>query len=1018
MAELKTPTTKAPWPNVDLTSLPQDMIRPWLLPAVYERLQQGLGDFLAELRPTVALFLRFDGIDYDSDAQAGAKLDGYLRWLQSIVMKYEGTLIDLNIGDKGSYVYVNFGAPVAHENNAAQAAATALALVAPPEALNFVGPVRIGISQGRMRAGAYGGTHHRTYGVLGDEVNLAARLMMAAQPGQILVSQSAQPQIAAQFSLRELPPIRVKGKSEPVRVYALHGNARKSRRQMTQSGYRFAMIGRSAEMSLAEEKLALAANGHGQIIGVTGDAGIGKSRLVADVIEQARTLNFEVYRGECESFGVNSNYLVWHDIWRSVFDLDPTWNPARQIEHLKAQVSSIAPGLLPRLPLLSIGLQLDIPDNDLTASLDAKTRKGALEGLLVEYLARIAERRPMLIVLEDCHWLDPLSHDLLVALGSAAAELSILFLYVFRPFELKRLRAARVSALPYHTEILLQPLTPAEAARFVRTKVGALIDNDRALATSFVERITMRAEGNPYFLDELLNYLQFEQVNFHDPAALDRIALPDSIQSLVLSLIDRFSESQKITVKIASVIGRIFHAAWLTGSYPQLGDPRRVNEDLAELERQELILQAPDESDLAYTFRQAITQSVTYESLPYAMKAHLHEQIGAFLETAFAASPEQVLDLMAFHYDCSGKTAKRRDYLRRAGEAAQAVYANLAAIDYYTRALPLQAAQDRPELLMRFGQVLELMGEWHIAAERYAQALAEAENSADAMIQVQALIAIGEIQRKQGRFDDASGWFTRAGNTAALHNDLPGMAKVLICRGTLAAQQGDYGGASIHYASSLAVRRALDDRPNIANVLNNMAIVAQFEGDYARSQQFHEEALAIRRELGNTWAIAMSLNNLGTTLLDRQNYSTAGALLAEALVIQRAVGDKWAVANVLNNLGNVRRELGQFAECQLLYAESLALNHALGDQRALAYLLEDVALLAVYRRDFHRGLRLMGAAQALRNAIASPLSPAEQENLDSRFQNAQDSVGNLADAILAEGRNLTLPEAVAYASTG
>ncbi len=1010
------PASPAPWTPIAPDALAEHELRPWLLAPVYERLRAGLGEFLAELRPTVALFLRFGGIDYDRDEQAGVRLDRYVRWVQAVTARYDGTLIDLNIGDKGSYLYINFGAPLAHENNAQRAAATALALRTPPEQLAFIGDVQIGISQGRMRAGAYGGASHRTYGVLGDEVNMAARLMMAAHPGQILVSQSAQQQITGHFLLAELPPIRVKGKRDPVTIYALTGTRRGEPLQQAVTGDAIPIIGRAAQLEIATQKVALAAAGQGQILGIGGEAGIGKSRLAAGILEQASARGFAIFGSECESYGVNSSYLVWQPVWRALFGLDGAWPAPQQIEHVATRLGAIDGGLLPRLPLLGALLQLEIPDNELTASLDAKTRKQALEGMLVDCLVARASAQPLAIVLEDCQWLDALSHDLLVTLCEATASLPLLFVYIFRPFELDRLRDARVSALAHHTLIEVGPLSSAEAAAFVRARIAHLAPGDRPIPESLVERITAGAEGNPFFLAELVNYLHFRGADFADPTALDHIALPDSLQRLVLSLVDRFSERQKITVKVASVVGRVFRAAWLWGAYPQLGDPARVRKDLETLQRQELLLPEADDADLTYFFRQAIMQGVTYESLPHAVKVTLHAQIGAFLESLYATRLDHHLDLLAFHYDRSENLEKRRFYLRRAGEAAQAGYANVAAIDYYVRLLPLLPPAEQPAVLLRLGEVLELIGDWQAAADRYAQALARAEAADHGSIQAQAQIAIGEIHRKQGQFEEASAWYARAFALAAALGERASVAKTHICNGTLAAQQGDYAAATEHYQRSLAIRRALGDRPNVANVLNNMAIVAQFQGDYAVSRQLHEEALAIRRALGNTWGIAISLNNLGTTLLDMQEYAIAGAYLEEALAIQRAIGDRWAIANALNNLGNVRRELGEFVEAQTLYAESLAINRALGDQRGLAYLLEDVGLLAANQGDAHRAQRLVGAAAAVRQAISSPLSPAELDTLNTRLAPARATLGPDAAGILAEGKTLTLAKAVELAS--
>ncbi len=1013
---LAPPALPAPWPSLETHTFAETALRPWLLAPVYERLHAGLGDFLAELRPTVALFLRFAGIDYDADERAGARLDDYIRWVQAAAERYDGTLVDLNIGDKGSYLYINFGAPLAHENNAQRAAATALALRTPPEHLAFIGDAQIGISQGRMRAGAYGGGAHRTYGVLGDEVNMAARLMMAAQPGQILVSQSAQHQMANEFQLEPLPPIRVKGKRDAIAIFALTGVRAGQSLHVATLATTSPLIGRADALDIAEWGIASAAAGKGQVVGITGEAGIGKSRLAAAIIASAQARDFAIFGGECESFGQNSSYLVWQPIWRAIFDLEPGWSTPHQIEHLATYLRAIDVHLEPRLPLLGPLLNLEIPDNSLTASLDAKTRKSALEGMLIDCLAALARKQPALILLEDCQWLDALSHDLLEALCAAAVDLPLLFVYACRPLELDRLREARVSALPHHTLIELDPLSPDEAAAYVRTKIAQLSPGHQRIPAALVERITTRAEGNPFFLDELVNYLHAQGIDFGDATVLDQIAMPDSLHRLVLSVVDRFSERQKITVKVASVIGRVFCAAWLWGAYPQLGDPARVRADLETLQHKDLVLQDPEESELTYLFRQAIMQGVTYESLPHAVKTVLHEQIGRFLETLYAEKLDQHLDLLAFHFDHGEDLEKRRLYLQRAGEAAQKRYANVAAIDYYERVLPLLEAVEQPAILLRLGEVSELIGNWQRASERYAEAHAKAAATGNGAIRAQAQIAIGEIHRKQGQFEEAEPWYARAFALAEELGDRPSVAKTLICNGTLAAQQGDYVAATEFYERSLAIRRALDDQLNVANVLNNLAIVAQFQGDYPRSRQLHEEALAIRRSLGNTWGIAISLNNLGTTLLDMQEYAIAGAYLDEALAIQRAIGDRWAIANALNNLGNVRRELGEFVEAQALYAESLAINQALGDQRALAYLLEDVGLLAASQGDARKAQLLVGAASAVRQAISSPLSPAELDGLNTRLAPARTALGSDAADILAKGKALTLAQALAIAT--
>jgi class 3 adenylate cyclase len=215
---LSEPVPAAPWPDVPADALPAARSRSWLLPPVYQRVRDGKSEFLSELRPVAALFLSFQGIDYDADEQAGATLDAFVRWVQAVLAAHHGALLQVTIGDKGSYLYAAFGAPIAHDDDAARAVAAALDLQSPPAELRSVTGIRIGVTYGQMRAGAYGGITQRTYGVHGDKTNLAARLMQAASAG-ILCDAAIRDAAQAQLAFEALPPITVKGKAQPVAIY-------------------------------------------------------------------------------------------------------------------------------------------------------------------------------------------------------------------------------------------------------------------------------------------------------------------------------------------------------------------------------------------------------------------------------------------------------------------------------------------------------------------------------------------------------------------------------------------------------------------------------------------------------------------------------------------------------------------------------------------------------------------------------------------------------------------------------
>jgi tetratricopeptide (TPR) repeat protein len=438
-------------------------------------------------------------------------------------------------------------------------------------------------------------------------------------------------------------------------------------------------------------------------------------------------------------------------------------------------------------------------------------------------------------------------------------------------------------------------------------------------------------------------------------------------------------------------------------------------DDLNALSRLELTL-LEDDPGLIYLFKHIITQEVAYESLSFALRSMLHNQIGEFLEQEYSAELEQHLDLLAFHFDRTENYPKRREYLQRAAESAQHNYANAAAIDYYQRVLPLLTDPERVDSLLRLGQVLELTGKWTEAADEYQRALRLASRLEDGRGQARCEAALGELQRKQGAYEDAVNWLELARIGFEALDDTAGVGQVLHVEGSVAAQQGDYVRARALYGRSLSVRRLLGDRPQIANSLNNLGIVARSVGEVETARQLYEESLAIRRDLNDRRAIAVSLNNLGNLARHQGQLDEARARLEEAIALQREVGDRHYLANALNNLGNVARDQGDHESAQELYAESLTINRELGDAWQLAYLIEDIGVLAVLQARYERALLLIGAATGLRETIGAPRSPAEQIALDSSLAPALAALSEATrEGALHRGREMPLDLALDHA---
>jgi class 3 adenylate cyclase/FixJ family two-component response regulator len=279
-----------PWPDLPEMALDEARCRPWLYPSIYELVRSSRKAFLAELRPATAFFLRFKGIDFEGDPQAGDRLDQFICRVQTAILRHEGTFIQLTIGDKGSYLSAVFGAPAAHPDDPARAVRAALELSQLPTELDFIEQVQIGIASGPMRTGAYGSPAQRTYGLMGDKVNLAARLMEAAAPTGILSDETVAWAVQGEITMEALAPIQVKGKREPVAVYHPQGEGRRPAARR-----RVPLIGRGAEWDLLQRSLADLQNGRSGALLVHGEAGMGKTRLLEELGELAATRQIQVY---------------------------------------------------------------------------------------------------------------------------------------------------------------------------------------------------------------------------------------------------------------------------------------------------------------------------------------------------------------------------------------------------------------------------------------------------------------------------------------------------------------------------------------------------------------------------------------------------------------------------------------------------------------------------------------------------------------------------------------------------
>jgi adenylate cyclase len=1003
-----------PWPAITSLEIPGEALAPWIMLAIRERIGSGFGEFFTELRPATALFAAFEGIDFERDPAADRKLDRFFAGAQRIVAEYEGILHQLTLGDKGSFLYAAFGAPVSHEDDTRRAMAAALRLRDEAVSLGFLRSIRIGIGRGLTRTGAYGGPTRRTYGVLGDQVNLAARLMGKAKPWQILVSEAAAGEGKQTYQLQAVPPFLVKGKAQPVVAYALKNSLREPTRAPV--AYGTDMVGRREELAHIEAQLMQAKRGYGQVVSIISDVGLGKTRLIHEAARMADACGFQALSGECQSFGANTLYTPWWTIWRQFFGLRGDESPQEASAALEARIAALDPRLIPRLPLLAPVLNIALPDNELTRSFDAKLRRASLESLLVECLRAATLRQPLLIVLEDAHAIDEVSRDLLRSLVQALARLPVLILIARRPSAAGTVLSSAEESLDYNHALELKEFTAEECAELINRKYAQLLGREEAIPPPAILKITERTGGNPFFIEEVMNWMSQRGIAIGSAEAFGSTELPVSLHALVLSRMDQLDESSRVTMKVASVIGRVFRAAVLWGVSEDLGGEDNVRQALEKLVNRDFAIRADEGSELAYLFKHVVIHEVAYESLPHQLRQRLHETIGHFIESHFAANTGRALDALAFHFGRSANREKQREYFLKAGDAARAAYANAAAAAYYRSAIPLLGEAEQIPVIQNLGRVLEVAGDWQHAMESYRQALRLATEQNRACEAAHARLDIGDLLRKSGSYEEAARWLAEAKVGFEEIGDPAGIAQAFHSSGTLAAQTGRYDQAKELYTRSMEIRRRLGDESKTASLLSNNGIIARFQGNLAEALALQEESLAIRKRLNDPWAIGNSLNNLAVAKRYIGDLSGARADLEAGLPILRKVGDRAEIANALNSLAEVALDQRDATTCAACLQESLRLTCELGNLRAIAFLFETCATNALLQERPARCLRLIGAARTLRQAIGAPLPAADQTRMAEVVERASQSLSpEEAVAILADGAELPLSAALDFA---
>ncbi|MBJ7328353.1 MAG: AAA family ATPase [Solirubrobacteraceae bacterium] len=605
-----------------------------------------------ELRTVVALFVRLEGLDADRE-----RLDAAVRAVHATVGEFGGAVFDLVVDDKGTYLSVGFGAPRAHDDDPQRAAATALAL------RDGSHPAAIGMTRGRMYAGTYGGATRRTFGLQGTRANLAARLMQAARPGEILIEEPLATLLEDRWELLARPAMRMKGFGAPVAMRALTGT--RDRAPATARGP--ALVDREDERARLDDLLAGVLDGDGAVVVLEGEPGIGKSRLVRHLAERATDREIAVHDGAGDPIARGAPYHGWRTVFSTA-------------EPLGA-----------------------LPGDDTTAQLEGEARAEAVRDALATRLLTAAAGTPTLVVLEDAHWLD--SASLALATRVAADPGALLLVVTTRPLAevghpaLERLCANGVERLR------VGPLGAADARTLAALAAGVDLPETTA------ELIGVKAGGNPLFTRELA-----VELRDRGPGALDDLEASDSVEAVIASRVDRLGVPAQSILKVASVLGRTFSSATLRALAD--GD---IEAELAGLEERNLL--GPEGAG-RLAFRHALIRDVVYEQLLFAQRRELHRRAAEALERT---DDEVTDAALGHHWEHAGVPGRAAGHYAAEGRAAFHSGAFGECVTMLDRALELDDGglrEERAELQWQVAQACYRLGELERCHEVAQEAIA------------------------------------------------------------------------------------------------------------------------------------------------------------------------------------------------------------------------------------------------------------------------------------------------------
>jgi len=918
-------------------------------------------------------------------------LNACFDWLVPVVQKYDGT-IDKFIGDE---IMAVFGAPVAHEDDAERALRAALDMMDAIVAFNHANGtelgLHIGINTGLVVAGEIGGLDRRDYSVMGDAVNLAARLEDASASGEIFVGPATYRRTQALFDFESVSPLTLKGKAAPAEVHRLLGAKAVPKPTRGIEGLRAPLVGRDGELEEIRQTIGSLEAGQGSVLAILGEAGLGKSRLIAET-RALTPVNVTWAEGRALSYAAGMSYWLARELVLSLLNVPADTALAEIAAALKRNLNG-DPAVYPYLARL-LELPMDAATEEQVKFLSGEALQSRILEAFRDFVRSHAQQQPLILVWEDLHWCDPSSWHVLEEVLPLSQEVPLLVLCASRTED------NRVSELFQRESdgfvrrvIRLSALTRDESGSLIQQllKIENFPERMRELVLS-------RAEGNPFFVEELLRSLidagaiVLEEGRATAKREIDAMEIPETLQGVLAARIDRLPPDNKQTLQRASVIGRIFQRRVLAYIYEQRAS-NRLEAALGELQRREFIQsreqQASETAGLEegeYIFKHAITHDVAYDSMLFARRKELHQLAAEAIEALFPGRLDELSATLGYHYEKAEAAERAIFYLGRAAQRAKAIFANAEAIAFYesaigqiTRAGDGQFRESGRRLNEGLGDVLTLIGRHEQARDAFGRAQVLAGN-ADPISRSRLYRKIGFSHSLQRHFAETAREFDLADQELGEPGDAGAdwweeKVQIQMERMHLFYWQGmvtEMRELAERYRSVITERGAAAQR---AEFLKMTALTMLMESRFRPSQEcvdLAKRAVAASDEANNPTQAGHVNFVLGLIELCHGDFGDAVEQSGKALAMAEQTGDLVLQSRCLTYRAVAFRRLGDVACCTTEAKRTLELATKLGMVEYIAMAKASLAWIAWRQEDHQQAEKLASEALGLWHGMDDP----------------------------------------------